>query len=487
MRRQRNKLIYMLMIASAFISVFSSKAALGADNKLNDCNLIIISINNIGAEHMSLYGYKRKTTPNIDKWASGAFVFENAFSPASWTLPVTTSVFTSLFPYAHKVLDRYHGNLLDKNIKTLPAILKGNNYKTAAFTGGLDYIKSFGHMQDFQDSDDNPPFTGFDVTLRQAKDWLSRNSDKKFFLFVQGYTAHPPFTPPKRFKRKFSHSEGKKITVANKFVYRAFKNSEGKYLAAYYMDEGKQNKVILTQDDIDYLTDLYDEEILYVDEMVGDFLKSIDSKLIKKTIVVIFSEHGEMFAKHGRFGRTGPIRGTLYDDVVQVPLIIKFPGAKGRKVEGMAQLTDIMPTILDILDIPLPGKTQGRSLLPLINENNIVNEYVYAGTKYNVGRPKPSPFYSHQSINESIRNHKWKLIHEVDISAPAKETFELYDLQNDPNEYINVADKYPGEVRDLKQKLDKWSKDANKFVPASPSTHKFPKDLIEDARKHGYW
>lgn len=471
-------------------------------------NLIMISLSNVGVEHMSLYGYKRKTTPYLDSWAcNNALIFEDAFSPVSWTLPVITSCFTSLYPYSHKVMDRYHGNLLDKNIKTLPQILKENNYRTAAFTGGLDNTKTFGHMQGFETTDDNPHFTGFDTTLEQAKNWLSENSDKKFFLFIHGYTTHSPFDPPEQFKGIFSDPTGKNITVDYRRSVRGFKNSDNSTYMAYYagaeqrfkspqpIKEAEPEGLILTQDDINYLRDLYDEEVLYEDSMIEDFLKSLDRKILGKTIIIIFSDHGEMFAKHGRFGRAGAVRGTLYDDVVHIPLIIKIPERQGKRVEGLVQVIDIMPTILEFLDIPPPQKIQGRSSMPLINNNKPINDFVYAGAIFNIHRPLPNPFYPFQSINESIRNYNWKLIHEViflgpngnSAKHPSEEIFELYDLQNDPGESDNLAKDYPEITNGLKERLNEWNKWASEFMPSQPSTRDIPESLIDDAKKHGYW
>ncbi|MCR4287815.1 MAG: sulfatase-like hydrolase/transferase, partial [Deltaproteobacteria bacterium] len=92
--------------------------------KCRGCNLIMISLSNVSAERMSLYGYSRPTTPKLDEWAKDALVFEDSFTQSSWTLPVGTTLFTSLYPYAHKVMNRFHENILDPKIRTLPEILR---------------------------------------------------------------------------------------------------------------------------------------------------------------------------------------------------------------------------------------------------------------------------------------------------------------------------------------------------------------------------
>lgn len=202
----------------------------------------------------------------------------------------------------------------------------------------------------------------------------------------------------------------------------------------------------------------------------------------------MLSEHGEMFAKHGRFGRAGTVRGTLYEDVIHIPLIIKLPESAGKRIAGLTQIIDIMPTILEMLDIPLSLRIQGKSLLPLIGGGANINEYIYAGLPFNqaiaVG---PPDYYNIRSINESIRSREWKLIREVQFSDQNKEIFELYNLKSDPIELINIFDKFPETADDLKNKLAEWSKRAKEFKVIQPDTQEVPEDLLRDARKHGYW
>jgi arylsulfatase A-like enzyme len=472
-----------------------------------DYNLLIVSITNVGTDHVGLYGYKRDTTPQLDKWGAGALVFDDAFTQASWTLPAGTSMLTSLYPYSHQIMGRNRNMMLSRSIKTLPEILKAFGYRTAAFTGGLDYMGSLGHMRGFSTAPDNPPFTRFETTIPQAQAWLAANGGGKFFLFVHGYDAHPPFLPSKKFYGVFASTEGKHITVNPAFTYRGYRDGSGQDITAYYHESRKvltdadkkkkvsEKKTVLTQEDADYLRDLYDENVLEEDGRVGAFLASLDKGLLAKTIVVVESEHGEMFAKHGRFGRAGAIRGTLYDDVVHVPLLIKLPGQPGRRVSGLAQLVDLPPTLLELLGIPAPRRAQGVSLLPLISSGTQVNSEVYAGTKYNSYLPETYGPYAFSSINESVRDRNWKLIHEVTFPGAAarkagkgeQETFELYDLAADPGENVNLAAGRPEVLKEMSGKLKKWARSAMDYTGAAPSRKKIPDAVLENARQHGYW
>jgi len=519
--RNTNKLTFLTgIIASLFFILSTGSDCIYAqqntdDSPYKDFNLILIAINNVGAQNMSLYGYHRKTTPGLDEWAQNALVFENTYTPVSWTLPVITTVFTSLNPYTHKVMDRYLENTLSPDIKILPQIFQANNYATAAFTGGLDNNKIFGHMQGFTTIGNNPSFTHFTVTLKQAKRWLSKNLKRKFFLFIHGYDAHPPFKPPRRFRGVFSNPKGRKISINPAFTYRGFRSTDGQYWAKCIEtqdplnpNEGNKQKdkitilksVLLTQADIDYLHDLYDETILSIDSQVKRFLDSLEQDLLKKTIVIVFSEHGEMFAKHGRFGRVGTIRGTLYDEAVHVPLMIKLPGQGSRRITGLVQLIDLMPTIMEMLDIPIPCKVQGKSIMPLINRNQPINDYIYSGATYNFMGGFNRLFFMYPTLNESIRDFDWKLIHEIVFSADTygslsdnyklktkEETFELYDLKNDPNELKNVTNEYPEKTKELTDRLNQWSKGCRIFNPYNASTKKIPEGMVKDAQEHGYW
>lgn len=477
-----------------------------------DFNVIVISMNNVGAEHMSLYGYKQKTTPRLEELAKEALVFDRVYSPTSWTLPAATSLMTSLQPYSHRVMDRFEGNLLNATLPVLGELFKGSGYATATFTGGLDYRPTFGHLRGLTDSSFNLDFTQFDTSLAQATRWLSYNSDKKFFLVLQGYDAHPPFNPPAPFRGRFSGlPRSGPVTVSSKYTLRGFKSGD-KYIASYIWEESNPTKrqmleiayppekrtVVLTQADMDYLRDLYDDTIASEDTRVADFIAHLDPKVKEHTIIVLLSEHGEMFGKHGRFGRAGTVRGTLYEDVVHVPLIIRLPGGKSGRLPGLVQIIDIAPTLLEWVGIARPQTFQGKSLRPMIENGAAVNEFAFGGSLYNLGsakKGKKNPFFSESSRDEFIHGDRWKLLHEVVYAAdsgpppkPQEESWELYDLKADPDEQKNVLNENVAIAEDLKKKLAAWVEQTEAACKDKPPIDMaFPPDFQEKARHGGYW
>ncbi|NNN05266.1 MAG: sulfatase-like hydrolase/transferase [Elusimicrobia bacterium] len=517
------------LVVAMFLSSFGRAAennSLSAASRWSGDNLILISLGNVGANRMSLYGYPRKTTPKLDAWAKEALVFDEAFTPASWTLPVGVSLFTSLYPYTHGVWMRMTHNSLDPRTPTLPEILRDNGYATAAFTGGLDYDPRFSHMRGFQTAARNPHFTHFSITLPQARRWLVDNKDKKFFLFLHGYDTHCPFAADPPYSGTFSAAAPHAADIDFTHCIRGFSNS--KDYTAYYAggcvgmddkgnctDQQRKTPVTLKQDDVEYLSRRYDDTLLEEDALVGDFLDSLDPRLLAKTIIVVVADHGEMFAKHGRFGRAGTRRGTHYDDVLHVPFIIRLPGVAGKRIHGLVQSIDVMPTVLKMLGLPVPSDVQGRDLAPLIRDGSAVNHYVYSGMGYNLwsdGRTydqRALPI----SVTESIRDEHWKLLHErfyfpaqagkqaafdpdTDAAKLAtdpsglkfSETFELYDVAADPEELKNLAAQRPAVVADLWSRLQAWSAAAFRAGKAAPAATKpVPESIIRKARERGYW
>ncbi len=438
--------------------------------KCPDCNIIIINPTNIGAKHMSLYGYSRDTTPNINKFAKGSIVFTNAFSPISWSLPAVASLFTSEYPFTHGLMGR---NVLDQKEVTLAEILKLYNYTTIAFTGGGDYKSIYGINQGFDLFDDDNKsiiFTGsFNRTLPLGIDWIRKNRDKKFFMFLQGYDAHCPFDPPQEFASLYEsgYSGNLKESVCirnNGNPYDSKINITNYPIPAFYWENMTLSPsyavlvpVNLTHTDIEHLISYYDSEIKYSDYLVGEFLMNIEKMgVLKNTVVIIVGDHGETFGEHGNLIRLGFVRGTLYDEIIHIPLVMKHPLIKSNKrIDALTQTIDVMPTILDFLGIPINHEVQGKSLLPLINgSDKSIHQYVFSGGRFGRWKSEIFPF---TTLHDIIRSQKWKLVFERSTTGEIF-AFELYDIETDPNEKNNLIVQEPEIARELKEELQRWEK-----------------------------
>jgi arylsulfatase A-like enzyme len=212
---------------------------------------------------------------------------------------------------------------------------------------------------------------------------------------------------------------------------------------------------------------LYDGEIYNADQQIGGLLDEITALgLDKKTIIVFYADHGDMFGKHGRFMRGGPLRGTFYDDVLHIPLIVYHPKLGHKTFEDLGQVIDLAPTLLDMLGLKAPPEFRGRSLMPAVTNQVAVNDYVFAGSAFTPSQS--NPLFSYPSVIASARNRQWKLIVErVSPATGPQDSVELYELQRDPEELTNVAERNPEVLKTMKTALKNWlqSIESEKLLP----------------------
>ena len=323
-----------------FFSIFNYFEKSNKDIACKDCNVILISIDTLRADHLGIYDYEKNTSPHLDQFAKENILFKNFYSQATYTISSHASIFTSLYPFNHHVYDQ-NARVFNSTL-TLPQILKLYNYTTVAFIGSGSkaalppYI--FAYMFD---SYNVKGVTTVDNTFPETKKWLELNSNGKFFLFWHIYDVHCPYRTPK--------------------LIDPFCDS---LLTSY------SNVVI--KDSIDR----YDNSISYVDSVIADFLNYLKEQgLYEKTIIIITSDHGEAFGEHKEYQHAG----LPYFEQVNVPLILHIPGFNPTVVFNQGQSIDIVPTILNALNISIPARIDGASLLPSIRNSSIaVHNFTYS-------------------------------------------------------------------------------------------------------------
>lgn len=383
--------------------------------KCADCNVILISIDTLRTDHLSAYGYYRNTSFNIDSFAKKGILFENVFSQAAWTLPSHASMLTGLYPRSVNtgITDEY--TPLSNSAVTLAKVLKGKNYTTGAFITGVLVSSYFGFSQGFDYFDEIRP-TGnstyeekqsnrIENTNKRVFDWLKNNNNRKFFLFLHYFDVHAPFSIPDSYLKMFYDYNGSLDLTKRSIVVL--------------------NKLNLSKDDVNWVISNYDGSIKYVDDnMEYLFQKLEDDGLMNKTIVIITADHGEGLNDHGFFGHglnfglvVNKNQPTLFDEVIHVPLIIKHPKLNPETVSTQVSLVDIVPTLLDFLDISGPKNLDGKSLVPIISGDETSDRVVFSETY---------PF-------ASIRTKDSKLIYNLEMNK----SFMFFDLLADPKEKVN--------------------------------------------------
>jgi arylsulfatase A-like enzyme len=384
-------------------------------------NIVLISIDTLRADHLGSYGYERNTSPNIDKLAEKGVLFENAYSQSPWTIPSVASIFTSLYPIEHGATNQT--NKLPDKMTTLSEYMKNNLYTTAAIVSNRLLKEKHGFSQGFDQYDEETirKKINSDIVSNKAIKFLSENNTNKFFLWVHYYDPHAGYI------RHPQYGYASDYTGIVEEDYANFKFFQ-------------QTKDILTEYDIQHIKDIYDEEISFTDEHIGKLLRALEKlDLAKNTIIVLTADHGEEFKERKNIGHHG---GTVYDELIRVPLIIYSPfeeELKGHRVRNVVETRSIPTTVLDISGIP-NSTFGGQNLMHIAKLKETHNGYV----AFSEG----STFKGDGNTTHGIIRDQWKLVKNLD-----DQTFELYDLENDPEEKNNLFESQDLEINKLRRNL----------------------------------
>ncbi len=411
-------------------------------------SLLLISIDTLRADHLGFQGYDRPTSPFLDKLAGQSTVFSDLVAAASYTLPTHASIFTGLFPPHHLAVDTLD-RVDAQRTPTLGRILSEAGFHTAGFTGGGFVSVDYGFASGFDRYTTIDPVVVPKILapsaagvypdkqlIAQARSggglddiarWISAQGRRKWMVFLHTFAVHeydPPFADEQLFARPHD-------LPADFDAQRCLNTSDAETNPP---SEAARERLI----------DLYDATIHHTDARLGEFIGRLDEKgLLDNTIVVVTADHGEEFFEHGHFRH----RGTLYQDLIHIPLIIRMPGAPaGLRIDEPVSQVDILPTLLDLLGQPVPEGLDGRSLA----------DYVRGG------RPAapPTPLFSHIDRylhgRTGLREGQLKIVHSDTTDArdePASIEWELFDLKQDPDETHNLAADRVSDLDSLRRRL----------------------------------
>ena len=305
-------------------------------------NLLVISLDTLRADHLGCYGYGRDTSPALDAFARRSVRFEHAIAPAPWTLPSHVSLLTGLLPQSHGV---HNSDFLPgEDTRFLAELLWPQGWYTFGLTDGGYMAGSFGFERGFRAFYDRDK--AFSATVREAQTYITdREPYGPWFAFLHTYDIHCPYDPAEPYRSLFQ-SEG-----------RLEADIDGKCGNPWL------NEMHLTPEQVLFVKDRYDGGIREVDAALEGLLRFLeDSGRFEDTVIVITSDHGEEFLEHGQIGHERSVQREL----LEVPLLIYAPGLDPAVIDAPVSLVDVLPTILDLLDQPLPPNLDGRSLLGLI-------------------------------------------------------------------------------------------------------------------------
>ena len=317
-------------------------------------NVVFISIDSLRADHVSAYGYRRKTTPTLDRLARQGSLFENVVAESSWTLPTHVTMLTGLATSTHGI-EQFTGARFDAESQTLAEILSGEGYRTFGVFSGPYLHPAFGLSRGFErylgadgdvvciasDCNTSTDALSEDEAVKAARvaahetvtsplvtqralDFIRSVRNEPFFLFLHYFDVHFDYVPPEEYATKFDpHYEG---SITGKL----FENNRAVH-------------AFMNKTDLRHILALYDGEILFVDDYIGRVIQELKRRGFEEnTLVVVTSDHGDEFFEHRGKGHGH----TLFDEVIKVPLIMRVPGRipPGSRVESQVRQVDIMPT-----------------------------------------------------------------------------------------------------------------------------------------------
>jgi arylsulfatase A-like enzyme len=440
----------------------------------NTKNVILISLDTLRPDHLGCYGYPRDTSPSIDSLAKESVLFQNTFATSPWTLPSHVSMLTSLNCINHQV---YLSNQkMDPSILTLADILRTKNFFTGAITGGGFVSGTYGFSKGFDSYHVRGSILENNAAgsaCRYALDWIERHKDRNFFLFLHTYQIHNPYYSPPPYNELFLEGDSK----LNHIDMSSLRfNHENRYKRV--SEDLKQN-----------IIDLYDGEIRYTDEsLIKPLLFELKKlNLYDNTMILITSDHGEEFYEHNSWLHTH----SVYNETIKIPLVIKFFNSEhgGRRIKKFARIIDIVPTILDALNIDPPKqRLDGKSLFDLFgNKKQENNERIFISELASnvMGKHVPKKVAINRDRNKFILNQDFEPEDLSYFSSPPPdiEPMEVYDIEKDANELINRARKNPQLARSLLDFLHTRNKQKRRL---NPEEAKLNEELQEQLKALGY-
>lgn len=393
-------------------------------------NVILYVVDALRAEQMSLHGYPRETSPVLDGLAGRGVVFQNAYSPVSWTKPSVATLLTSLYPQVHGVGERSYGDVLPEGVPTLQDVLRAHGYVTASFCANPLGCTLSNLDQGFDET-----FTpnSFRIEGREAKQgkvhaddlnaeilpWIRAHARDRFFLYVQAVDTHVPYSAPET--------------------------------PPHLIGEGGE-------------INRYDAEIHFVDRQIGRLWEELEELgLAEDTLLIVTADHGESFGEHGQSGH-----GThVHQQETWVPLILVHPRRLSpRRIATPVQLIDLMPTVLAHLGIDGEGLwMQGSDVLDeasLAGRGSVfLSRFVYP-EDMDVARFNRVEYHA-------VVDGRLKLIAGSEEGRPDPK-LELYDLARDPGETRDLSRAEPGRTEgthaELRAFLERQARSRAAFLAA---------------------
>ncbi len=429
----------------------------GLRKRLEDANVLYVILDAAGARHFSSYGYARRTTPQIDRIAAEGVLFEDAYTTASYTLLAMGSAWTSSHPDQHHNGVAYNAPL-PKDRLTLAELLGANHIQASGFTSNGVAGPGFGLDRGFAEFDEVYGRLGSHAGAyrRVLPQWFEANRSRRFFAYVHFREPHFAYDPPPPFDTLFGPDAPLTRQIKTKYDW---------------ITDVNWGRIQPTPAQLEHLVRLYDGNLAYVDQEVGELRKAMEATgLWDRTLVIISADHGDQLYEHSYIGHLDQV----YEAALRIPLIVKFPkgiGPSGARIRGIVDVLDIAPTIADVFGVLGRGGSDrefsGGSLLPVA-----------------LGAPGKQAAFARSSGEQpkyALRDGSLKFIYHT-----ARDAGELYDVVADPDERNDLAAQRPLVTDYYRQTSRRWMLQMRRGPAAAASDATLTHEQRENLKALGY-
>jgi arylsulfatase A-like enzyme len=473
-----------LMLLAIVVAAMTAGAC-GGEQVEPPRNLIIITVDTLRADHMSLYGYPRRTTPSIDAFAERAVTFDRAIAPWPKTAPSMVSMFSGRYPHTTGVMFASRGLFVADQQLMLAEVAQQNGLLTGAVVSNAVLGSSTNFQQGFNNYvetyQDESPYGDEQRNRANSVTFHARfllrdlAPEGPFFLWAHYVDPHTRYDPPPEYAEPFfndSHYDATELRLNDDD-----QNFHGGVAGKYWRQNGGQAEA-------GWYTANYDGEIAFADDQIGELLAEIERLgLLENSVVMITADHGESLGEHQYFFEHGWFP---YHACGWIPWVVYWPDnpSPGRRIEHPSGLLNLMPTVLDLMgwdDVPA-DLFHGHSVMPvMLGEEEYTERYVVE--EAGEGGLRRDQFL------RSIQDRQWKL-----VQVPSQRyrdmmqgvEFELYDVLADPMETTNLADAHPDIVERMRTALDEVMEATGPVAPPPGQAPLYTEEQLRQLRALGY-
>lgn len=451
--------------------------------------VILLTLDSLRADRLSVYNPSLSTSGHLAKFARDCLVFERCIAPSSWTMPSYASLFTGLYLSEHKCdLWFTETPAIPEGCSTLAEIFKDNGYTTAAvfsnpllnsrgmgFSRGFqifDCIESIGKQQKLAfkpllcvASFFSNVYTKTTLAYKRADDIntmsmriIDSMGNAPFFLCSNYMDTHVPYLPPRPFDSRFSYEQYPRLQGLTSF-FTTIRNIRDESTAqAFFQSDEKTSWDAFVQSQ-------YDGAIAYLDDNLGMLFAYLKQKgLYDRAFIIVTADHGEMLGEHNQYEH----RRELYEEVVHIPLMIKFPfNSRVGRENRLINLTDMFSTILHICNLPIP---RGVSAVPFGGKRSVVSGFF------------SDPVGEQRILYDEL--YKYTEYNADNEAYPQKTA--LYDLAANPEETENIAEKEPERLASMKQKMARWKQQIKNYYKKKTKDSAVSDQIKQTMKALGY-